>query len=394
MSTHTRRVLVLDANQRSALAVTRSLGKIGGIELICADSTTESLAGSSKYSRAYFTHPCVKTKPNDFITWIERFVADESIDAVFPTTEITSQIILMNRQVLGDCIFPFANYETVMALANKGELVKLAKQEAIPTPTTHFFATAKELDSSSVSDYPIVVKPCLSQIYANNSWISTSVKIAKTQQELDDILQNTGYLQNYPFMLQEFIPGHGAGIFVLYDQGKPVTFFSHRRIREKPPQGGVSVLSESTELNEQLKQVADKILTAVNWHGVAMVEFRIATDGTPYLMEVNTRFWGSLQLSIDSGVDFPKLLWQISNQEHPSAVNHYRVGQRLRWLLGDLDSLYLVLRNKDFSTGFKLKRFLSFFIPRPLRTKHEVNRLSDMGPFWHELQRYITDLKS
>ena len=29
--------------------------------------------------------------------------------------------------------------------------------------------------------------------------------------------------------------------------------------------------------------------------------------GTPLLMEVNGRFWGSLQLAIDAGVDFPYL---------------------------------------------------------------------------------------
>ena len=29
---------------------------------------------------------------------------------------------------------------------------------------------------------------------------------------------------------------------------------------------------------------------------------------SPYLMEVNGRFWGSLQLAIDAGVDFPALL--------------------------------------------------------------------------------------
>jgi len=43
-----------------------------------------------------------------------------------------------------------------------------------------------------------------------------------------------------------------------------------------------------------------------------MVEFRVdARDGTAKLMEVNPRFWGSLQLSILSGADFPYLLYNL-----------------------------------------------------------------------------------
>ena len=38
-----------------------------------------------------------------------------------------------------------------------------------------------------------------------------------------------------------------------------------------------------------------------------MVEFKHdERDGVPKLMEINGRFWGSLQLAIDAGVDFPR----------------------------------------------------------------------------------------
>ena len=87
---------------------------------------------------------------------------------------------------------------------------------------------------------------------------------------------------------------------------RPVAFFAHKRLRERPPWGGVSVLSESAEPDPRLKALARQLLDDACWHGVAMVEFKVAPDGTPYLMEINTRFWGSLQLAIDAGVDFPR----------------------------------------------------------------------------------------
>lgn len=123
-------------------------------------------------------------------------------------------------------------------------------------------------------------------------------------------------LFNYPFTIQSFVKGTGQGVFALFKHGSPVCYFSHRRLREKPPTGGVSVLSESAPLNQQLKESAERLLLSAKWHGVAMVEFRVAEDGTGYLMEVNPRFWGSLQLAIDSGVDFPWWLFWFARISH------------------------------------------------------------------------------
>src|SRR2546430_8599658 len=83
------------------------------------------------------------------------------------------------------------------------------------------------------------------------------------------------------------------------------------------------------------------ILDHVGWHGAAMVEFKVRADGRPYLMEINPRFWGSLQLAIDAGVDFPWLAYQLAAGLTPDSVEGYRIGVRNRWLLGDLDHVYL-----------------------------------------------------
>ena len=122
-------------------------------------------------------------------------------------------------------------------------------------------------------------------------------------------------------------------------------------------------------------------------------EFKVAEDGTPYLMEVNTRFWGSLQLAIDAGVDFPYLLYQLACGKQPAPVASYKTGNRLRWLLGDMDNLYLTLKDRgNYSTGHKLGAILHFMTPSLFRTRHEVNRLHDMGPFWCELRQYFRDM--
>ncbi|MBQ8173465.1 MAG: ATP-grasp domain-containing protein, partial [Mailhella sp.] len=43
------------------------------------------------------------------------------------------------------------------------------------------------------------------------------------------------------------------------------------------------------ELREQLKEYARTLVKAVNYHSLATVEFLVTRDGTPYMIEVNTR---------------------------------------------------------------------------------------------------------
>lgn len=387
-------VLVLDANQRSALAVTRSLG-MRGVTVLTSDSTTQALAGSSRYSQRYLLSPSPATSPTAFLDWLEQTVKAEGITYIQPVTEVSSQLILRHRERLPtSCLLPFANLDTVMMLADKGRLTELAGAASVPCPATQWFKCGRELDPDRISDYPVVLKPCLSRVFLGDRWLDTAVAIVHNREELVRLLKERVEFREHPFLVQEFIPGSGAGVFALYDQGRPITFFAHRRLREKPPQGGVSVLSEAVPLDEATLAAAQRLLSHAQWHGAAMVEFRVSPDGTPFLMEVNTRFWGSLQLAIDAGVDFPWLLYQLSHGHAVNAPDHYQPGCRLRWWLGDVDSLYLFLRDRRHGFRAKLRRLLAFLIPHPFRTRHEVFRWHDPGPAWLELKVWLQALRA
>jgi len=383
-------ILVLDAAQRSALAVTRSLGKLENFTIVTADSTASALAAASKYSTAYLQSPSSTDEPELYLQWLKKICAETNYSLVMPVTEITSQLLLMHTGQLPNVRLPFASYDIVMSLADKYHLLEQAKVSGVPVPDFKLFQCSATLDPHTLT-YPCVIKPCLSRIYSRDGWISTSVKLVHNKQELQDALASAPYLMQHPFMVQEFIPGTGAGVFCLYNHGKSTTFFAHKRLREKPPQGGVSVLSESVAVDATLQHYAQQLLDHVNWHGVAMVEFRVTPEGKPYLMEVNTRFWGSLQLSIDAGVDFPALLAQSELGITTEVPENYVIGTRLRWLLGDFDSLYLCLKGSG-SIKQKFARLIAFLTPSPFKTRHETNRLDDLGPGIYELKTYILQL--
>jgi predicted ATP-grasp superfamily ATP-dependent carboligase len=241
--------------------------------------------------------------------------------------------------------------------------------------------------------YPLVLKPGKSWLEYEGEWLHTSVRFADDPSQATSILAQDPAFKASSFMLQENVPGKGEGVFALYDRGRPLAFFAHKRLREKPPRGGVSVLSESAAIDPKLLSYSKSLLGHVGWHGIAMVEFRVAEDGTAHLMEINTRFWGSLQLAVDAGVDFPWLLYRTAIGEKVLPNGSYTIGRRLRWLLGDLDSLYLTLRDREFSITEKLTAILNFLIPRPFITRHQVNRWNDLKPFWWEIKQYLRDLR-
>jgi predicted ATP-grasp superfamily ATP-dependent carboligase len=239
--------------------------------------------------------------------------------------------------------------------------------------------------------FPLVIKPGKSRVATGSGWIYTAVTYAHDAAELQRLLGNLDP-RVFPVLLQEKIVGPGMGVFICANRGRVLAGFAHERLREKPPSGGVSVLRESVTLDPLAFEFSARLLEELNWDGVAMVEFkRDLRDGRPKLMEINGRFWGSLQLAIDAGVDFPRLL--IDSLERPAASPQldYKTGVRTRWLWGDIDALMLRLfrptAQLDLPPGAVSKArylsdFLASFIDRA--TRLEVERLSDLGPAAYE----------
>ncbi|MGE0080104.1 MAG: ATP-grasp domain-containing protein [Thiohalomonadaceae bacterium] len=384
-------MLVLDGNQRSALAVTRSLGA-RGIEVIVADVTATSLAGCSRHALGCATYPDPATAPSSFVQELARLVRAHDIGVLLPMTDVTTALVLRHRDAFSTVHVPFPAYATYENLVNKQKVMALARSLGVPVPLTHVIHAAD--DRFAVQGqvrFPVVIKPVYSKVQTPAGWISAGVQYADSADELEAKLSEHPCLGVVPLLVQQRISGHGHGIFALYDHGRPIAYFAHRRLRERPPSGGVSVLSESIALHPASLHFAEALLSQAAWHGVAMVEFKVDAQGTPYLMEVNGRFWGSLQLAVDAGVDFPLLLYRIATGESVERQNGYAFGCRNRWLLGDLDHLYWVLwkERHRYTIGQRLRALGEFMKLYQRRTRYEVNRLDDWRPFLHELRGYF-----
>lgn len=396
ISTHQSGVIVTDGNERSALAVTRSLGR-RGIPVFVGAETSSSLAGMSRYCRESFVYPSFWADPEEFRACLLDRAKRWGVRVVFPMTDLAIEILGESEQRFGSLIvLPIPSLDQYRALSNKYQLMESAKRLEVPIPDTLFVPDGDvERVLPQISRWPIVIKPGRSLIKVGGHWQKTSILYARDADELKRLYREVGCLKE-PSLLQTRVVGEGQGVFGLFDRGKPVALFAHRRLRERPPSGGVSVLRESMALRQPITEYALRIVQSAQWHGVAMVEFKVDADsGVPYLMEVNGRFWGSLQLAIDAGVDFPWMLYQLGEA---GAVQHhggpYEVGVRSRWWIGDLDHILLRLRKSESELSLppgspsKGETIKSFFRIWDAKTKSEVFRLSDLRPGLYELATY------
>lgn len=394
-------ILVTDGENKSALAVTRSLGRRGCKVIVCGKELG-NISASSRFCRKAFKAPDPLVMGGYYSQAIADIVRSENIDVIFPMTEQSIYYLNVERAQLGEnVILACAPPEKMEAVSNKYNLFKMAEKVGVAIPATIYVTDTEDFltKRTLISVFPVVVKPAFSKIQDGDRFISARVMYAANQGELSRLYETKPELR-HPSMIQELIVGEGTGLFTLFDQDHHLALFSHRRLLEKPPSGGVSVLSESVHLDSEMVAAAGNLLSEVQWAGIAMVEFKRDTrDGRAKLMEINGRFWGSLQLAISAGIDFPSLCLDYSLGRKPvSLVADYRVGHRLKWFLGILDHLIIRIKHVDGSLKLPPGSPTCWQVVRQLMKRgneemsFDVYDPEDRKPFVSEVKSYMKEL--
>lgn len=391
-------VLVTDGENRSALAATRSLGK-GGYRVIVLADRIPCLSSVSRFCARGLRTPDPMLACSQYVATVKRIIESEKIDIVVPMTEQSIYLINRARGMLPPALrIACEDQQKMDAVSDKSRLFRLAESLNIAIPRTIHVLGPGELGGQieRIERYPVVVKPALSKIVTGDKIVSGRVQYARSPDELRGLYASDRALR-FPSMIQELINGPGTGLFTLFYEDRHRVLFSHRRIREKPPSGGVSVVSESVALDPEMVEAARRLLSAVGWQGVAMVEFkRDVNDGKAKLMEINGRFWGTLQLAIACGVDFPILMLEfVQGKKLPTETAEYVIGHRLKWLLGTLDHLLIRLKLGKETAGLthaggSLWGAVVELLPVFARnTSFDVFDRTDIRPWMHELFSYL-----
>lgn len=326
------RVLVTDAGYKHSLGITRALGEIG-LNPYVLTTRRLSLAGCSRYARAE-----IKLPQNYTFDELESALLRFEINLIIlvGTDSFKKIVPWKNRLAKKNINLITVDNDTQNIAFSKKETYELAIRLGVSVPKTFYPQSLRELDKLKFAvTYPCVIKG-LYEVGGN------IVDYAHDKEDLvekyNNICNKYGLdeITGLP-MLQEYIPGDGCAFFAVYNNGVCGLTFQHRRIREYPVSGGASVCAESF-YNTLLERNGKLLLDSLNWHGVAMVEFKLDNNQQPVLMEINPKFWGSLDLALEAGVNFPKSLVDIHLGKIIEYSNLYKIPFRYHWpLSGDLN---------------------------------------------------------
>ncbi len=395
-------ILVTDGDNRSALAVTRSLGRLGHTVLV-TDTKGKNLASCSRFCSRSIATPDPLHHAAAYAGAIMEIADREKIDTIFPMTEQSIYALNRFRDALPVTTLLACPPQSMMeSVSDKSALCKMAESLQVAIPKTLYLDNAGDLARiiDQIDTFPVVVKPALSRIQVGEGFLSGGVCYASDRYALEKLYASRPVLK-YPSLIQEKIVGSGTGLFTLYGENRHLALFSHKRLREKPPSGGVSVVSQSVVLDQEMVAASDRLLSAVGWSGVAMVEFkRDRRDGKAKLMEINGRFWGSLQLAITCGIDFPALLLgALHGTSSTALVDDYPAGHKLKWFLGTLDHLIIRLKNNKTTLNLtqtapsKYRAVADFLRIWERDTSFDVISKNDIAPFRYEIASYLKNLK-
>jgi predicted ATP-grasp superfamily ATP-dependent carboligase len=328
-------VLVTDDSYYSTLGIVRSLGSKGIRVSVLADAPV-ALASRSRYCSGRYLVP--SPSEDAYIPAVVDILRRVHFDLIIPVGYAPTVALAEHKAELNWLTkLEVADYEKIRAAADKFYTQELATSLGVPAPRTVAPASLDDVARCSAElEYPVVIKkPC--------EMPGVPIYYARNRSELLSLYPTicgwrSGYKNSLP-LLQEYIPGYGCGFFALYQHGVCKRIFMHRRVRETPPRGGVSCCAASN-YDPKLKEYGTRLLDRLQWHGVAMVEFRYDVRDNDYkLMEINPKFWGSLDLSLTAGVDFPYYLCQMAQGQTLEYSEEYNRNLRYHWPLLEMQHL-------------------------------------------------------
>lgn len=326
------RILLTDGQQRKTLAAARSLGRRGD-RVWVADVTAFSTSRFSRFCHQGLVCPHPEDKER-FWAWLLATVERNGLEVLAPMDDLTTALAVERQAGLPrTCRTLLPAPEQFAAVQDKAATARLAARAGVRAPRT-FEVTDRRGAVAAVEALggKAVLKPRYSSGGRGIEFVHGPVEVERAWARAEARPDWGGLL------VQERVPlGRKFDVCLLYGSaGDLRATFVQEELRWFPLESGASTLQESVD-RPDLVDLGARLLAPVGWRGPVEVEFMLDPAGEPVLMEVNPRFWASLALAVQCGVDFPSLTVDLALGRDVWGPAAYPVGRRCRWLLpGDL----------------------------------------------------------
>lgn len=314
---------------RGALAATRALYAAGWTVGV-GSPDPHSFAAASCASRSWHRVMRPHGELDDFVADVNNAVEEGGYDVILPSGDDTALALSSARDRIG-ALVPYGPHPAVLRGLDKLALMQSAAAAGLAVPRT---ALAGE--SADGFDPPVVVKPRSHVIPRRAGGISrVEARIATTQAEANRYraeIEATGG----EALFQELVRGKLLALATVADgDGRLVGTVQQEAERTWPPGAGITAHGRTVPVDLELADRAEALLRSLDWFGLAQLQFIAPERGEPCLLDLNGRFYGSLELAVASGSNLPAI-WAglATGTRTPDALP--RSGVAYQWLEGDL----------------------------------------------------------
>lgn len=263
------------------LAVTRALTKQG--VTVFAVEQNAFLPGTA-------TNSVVQIFP------VDSFGADDLVPALIQIRQQLSEwdnLVLMptndnHVKIVGEAIGQLAPLyllswsdcaKDILLLQKKDFLEQASRKQQINYPKSIVFSDLNDTDSLVKNmQFPMILKPV-------KPMSSFKTLIVGTRSDLAAKLGE--YQHDLPIVGQEYIAGGDTSLFfseMLLDKGKVIQNLTGRKVASHPPARGQATIAEVYP-NEEVASLAEKFVAPYQLSGPVAVEFKMAPDGSFWLIE-------------------------------------------------------------------------------------------------------------
>ncbi|MBL4655957.1 MAG: ATP-grasp domain-containing protein, partial [Bacteroidia bacterium] len=273
--------------------------------------------------------------------------------------------------------------EKLQQVHDKLRCIELAQECNIPVPDTYLITSKEELEKvADLTDGNVVVK------YADSC---SSQGLVIYQKGKDHFLKE--YTNNFDFnsssgnvpFAQKLIDCDLIDTTAFGINGETIAVLSQQRLLCDWVTGGGGIVNITNDVPEIMEHTK-KLIRKLNWTGHIELDWvRDKHTGKYYLLEINPKIWGTTQLTISAGYDYP--YWFVShvNGKTITVPGEYKKGLMYRWL--DQEIKVILTECKSFGQFYKeSKKFILRFFYR--KCKYNV-WWSDIKPFIYAFLKAI-----
>lgn len=261
-----------------------------------------------------------------------------NFDVVLPVTTESTAALLAVRAALEERTATLLPEEPAFtAGSDKRRTAEFCKSIGIPFPETRLIDSRTDPEGLSRELlFPVIVK------HPGNLGGSRGVRFAGNANELSRAVEELFARAPEPdaLLLQEYVPGHLFDVVTVAKNGRTPGFFCSARKLMYPISGGVTCVAVSAHAKPAI-DFAQRIVESLEWNGPVEIEFKYdERDGVFKLIEINPRFWGSLETSLRCGVNFPAIAVDLARDGRTSRTVRFDAGIRHKFLIGRVPYAY------------------------------------------------------